>query len=1121
MVEPLVAFSREDTQQSIASRFRQVLRRVPDRPAIRDDGRVHTYAELDHWSGRIAAALRRHWDGDQPTVGILLPHDATALVGLLGVAKSGAIYAPLDVAWPEAHLDELLCDAQATTVLTDQQGAGVLHQLPAWRGRILSIDEALDDPAEFSASEASSPHQPACIYYSSGSTGKPKGIVLSHLSVLTEAYNYARAVGITATDRLVWLSPLGFGASKLPIFGGLMSGACVLPFSVQRQGLRVLAEWMQGEGVSLFSSVTTLFREFAGQLPDGENVPDLRAVKLGGEPVLRADADLFRRKFHRRCALVNGLGISEAAGNVCFYRWNGGAFPEGPTLPLGYPVEGVEIIIFDDRARPVPAGRAGEIAVRARHLALGYWRMPELTRAKFIEPTSGDRARLFLTGDLGQLSSDGCLIGLGRKDGTRKIRGHKVDTAEVDAAVLALGGVAQVATVAREFPSGPKLVSFIVPAPGTSPSTPEIHRKLRRQLPDFMIPSRFVHVPSLPLLPNGKVDGRALASIDLPSRDSRSRVEPRDPLERQLSHVWGKVLGVKDLGVTDDFFELGGDSLDAVRIFAMMERWLRVNLPLTELARHPTIESLARAIRENDVPAARSSAILLNAGESRLPFFCVPGAGSDAFALLDLSRCLGPEQTFHALQYPGIDGTRPRFLTVEQMAGRFLKDIRAIQPRGPYCLGGTSFGGLVAYEMARQLEAAGERVALLALLDTYGPGYPALRTEAVLQHLPLVVLRWLLPLGRKEERTWANLRMGIRERWNRLRAVGDLALSFRQSPPPYELRFIYLQEICFRAHRGYPFPPYDGPIRLFRVEQQPPGFLYDVSEDMGWRQVSRGGLEIIPIPGYHGAHIREPHVRTLAAKLGAKLAEASQRPQGRFEELTPRTREIWDQLGTWWDRQVGEEGSPESRGLLVPAVDRLLGVRAGERILDVGCGNGWYARRLARSGASVVGFDFSEVLIEHAQARTAEMNLDVTYHVLDATQREPLLKLGERSFDAAICLMALMDMTDVEPLFAALSRLLKPGGRFVFSIVHPGAGNLAKASPSQPLTNIGINGQPIAHYYFHRPIAMILDLAKRSGLEIDAEEEPGAEHLDYVPNLAHMAFFVGRMRLSGNAARRR
>jgi amino acid adenylation domain-containing protein len=1108
--EPVLAFSSEDTRQPIAARFGHVVRQVPNRTAIQDGERSYSYTEADELSDRIASGLRRRGLGTGDVVALLLPHGAAALVGLLGVTKSGATYAPLDTAWPEEHLDDLLADADARAVLTDQAGISVLSRLLRWKGSALALDNALAEGATPFDCE-SSEEAAACIYYSSGSTGRPKGIVLSHRSVLTEAYNYARAVGITHEDRLVWLSPLAFGASKLPIFGACASGACVLPFSVPRRGVRALSEWLGCERVTLLSCVPSLFRELAEELPEGAGLPFLRAVKLGGEPVLRSDADLFRRRLHRGCSLVNGLGISEAAGNVCFYAWNSGTLPEGPTVPLGYPVEDVDIEVLDDAGRSMAAGQVGEIAVRAPHLALGYWRRPDLTREKFVEERGG--ARRFLTGDIGRMTADGCLIGLGRKDDIPKIRGHRVDPAEVDAALLGLGELSQVVTIARDFPAGPKLVSFFVPAGASEPSPAELRQKLRRRLPEFMIPSRFAPLASLPTLSNGKVDRRALAAMDLPRGRTRGRAESHDALELQLRHIWSKVLRTEDVGFTDDFFELGGDSLDAVRLFALLERRLRVNLPLTELIAHSTIESLARAVREGAEHRADSSAILLNAGDGRVVFFCVPGAGSDAFDLLELARCLGPEPTFYALQHPGIDGTRPRFMSVEEMAERFLKDVRSIQPDGPYYLGGTSFGGMVAYEMARRLSAGGAQVALLALLDTFGPHYPALRAEALVRHLPTLAIRWLLPVGRKEETTLANLRRGVRERWYRWRAVLDLALPLRRSAPPYELRFIYLQEICFRAHRRYSFPAYDHPIVLFRVEQQPPASLYVAREDLGWRPVARGGLEIVEIPGYHGSHIRQPHVQTLAAKLGAKLLEAAVRPQGSFEAIVSRTRDIWNELGPWWDERIGEDGNPESRDLLLPAVDRLLAAKPGERILDVGCGNGWYARRLARAGARVVGFDFSEVLIDRARARTEALGLDISFQVIDAT-RDSLTDLGERSFDAAICLMTLMDMADVEPLFGGLSRVLKPGGRLVFSIIHPDRGRLADASPLEPLIQIGIAGQPVAHYYFHRPLPMLLDLAEQSGFELDAQEEPGSASADQVGERAPMQFFVGRLRLT-------
>ena len=1119
----------DEAPATLAAAFRAAAARHPRRLALRDGDDELDYATLDARSDAVAAALAGA-SAAPNHVALLLSHGIGAVVALFGTSKAGAVFVPLDPTWPDAYLETVLRDAAVHTVVTDPDGA---RRLAAWPGRVvvvegpavgdarhaaLALDPSSYEPlvgaahastgapgsavpaviaSDASASIVSDSAAAAAIYYSSGSIGAPKGVLLSHRSLLAYAREAAHALALAPDDRFVWLAPLAAGASKLPILGGLLAGAAVLPYALARRGLDGLAAWMTAERITVYASVPTLFRRFAATLAAGRHCPDLRAVKLGGEPVLTSDARLVRERFSERCTLWNGLGITETAGNVCWFRCDD-ALPDGATVPLGYPIASAAVNVVDEDGRPVAPGTIGEITVRAPHLALGYWNRPALTAQRFR--VGADGVRTFLTGDLAVRAGDGCLSGRGRLDDACKIRGHRVDPALVEAALLAIDGVSETAVVARPSSDGLRLVAFVV---ASAETTVELRALLTERLPAPFVPSAFVAVDALPRLAGGKVDRRRLAAEPVPD-EAAADVAPRDALEAQLVHVWAKALRRDRIGVTDDFFALGGDSLDAVRIAAMMERWLRVNLPLTTIARHPTIAALAAAIRADDPRAAHATVVLLNGGESRRPFFCVPGAGSDAFALVELARALGPEQTFYALQHPGLDGTRPRWLSIEAMAARFLPDLLAVQPHGPYYLGGTSFGGIVAYELARQLRARGETVALLALIETYGHDYPPVRLQWWPRDLPRLLVRWLLPIGRKNESSWPNLRLGVVERLERWRARLDLACPGRTVAPPYARRFIYLREVCFRAHRRYGFPPYDGNAVVFRAEQQPPATLYALADDLGWGEAVRGGLEYETVPGYHGAHIRAPHVPGLAAALGARLRTIAPRHEGRFDDLTGRTRDLWDDLGTWWDARIGDDGNLETRAVLPAAVDRLLGPCAGRRVLDVACGNGWYGRRLVRAGASVVGFDFSRVLVARAEARAAAAGLPIAYHVLDATRAEELLALGERGFDAAVCLMALMDVSDVDPLFAALARLVVPGGPVVFSIVHPDRGALARASSAEPLTGIGLPGEPTPHYYFHRPLAMLLAVAERSGFALDAGED--------VTDAEGRVYFVGRLR---------
>jgi thioesterase domain-containing protein/SAM-dependent methyltransferase len=450
------------------------------------------------------------------------------------------------------------------------------------------------------------------------------------------------------------------------------------------------------------------------------------------------------------------------------------------------------------------------------------------------------------------------------------------------------------------------------------------------------------------------------------------------------------------------------------------------------------------------------------------------------------------------------------------MSAYFLEHVCHIQPRGPYRLAGTSFGGVVAFEMAHQLRRAGQEVELLALLDTFGPGYPREKRGLGLRARWKLFVRGWLPQGQKGEFSWPVLRRGVRERFLRVAANLDMRLRWRLVPP-MSFRFLYLQEVCFRARRRYFFKPVDARVDLFRAKTRLPPEIYEDDPELGWHGMGLRGLAVRDIPGYHGVHIREPNVGELARLLCARLAEVrTAGSDGAFTAHRDEAREAWDDLAPWWDRQIGDDGNLLSVDTLVPATEDLLRLRPGERILDVACGNGWFSRRLSRQGARVVGFDHSAVLIEKARARTPA-GVDAQFHVADATREDQLLELVSGGFDAAVATMALMDIADIAPLLRALRRLVKADGRFVFSMIHPhavGAGDGAEAVAA-PL--VALPGQPSGHIAFHRPLPLLRDIFRRAGwrleeekhLRLDVSPRTGVT-LSWVRVPGAPIFFVGR-----------
>jgi acyl-coenzyme A synthetase/AMP-(fatty) acid ligase/thioesterase domain-containing protein/acyl carrier protein len=741
------------------------------------------------------------------------------------------------------------------------------------------------------------PTDVACILYTSGSTGQPKGVVQTHRNLLHNAAKLTRSQALTAADRLTLLGNTVYAASMSDLFGALLNGASLHPYDVRRQGVDGLPGWVIAEGITVFASVPTLFRHATAALDASLVFPDVRLVKLAGEPVQRRDLDHFRRHFRPPCRFLNSLGATEI-NTIRQHFLEHASSLDGELVPVGHAVEGTEILILDEAGRVLGPEREGEIAVRSEFLSPGYWGAPELTARAFTQDPEGSARRVFRTGDLGRLSADGCLAHLGRRDGQVRIRGHRVETAEVEAALLLCADLRAAAVVAREGAGGDtELIAWLVSRSKQPPTPAALRAALAGVLPDAMLPARFVFRAALPLLATGKVDRRALAEQAPPPETGPAR-PPADasaapsavavaaaaaaadavkPEERRLIAIWERTLRLSCIGRDDDFFELGGHSLVAARIVARIHRQLGVVLPLTVFREAPTVARLSAHIAARgagDAVEAADPLVVLQEGGELLPIFCVPGAGSDAFSLLELARALGPEQPVVALQIPGLHpGERPQ-ADVEPLAARLVERLRAHRPHGPYALGGASFGGIVAFAMAQALRAAGEDVALLALFDTGAPGFPRARRGLSPAAWPRLAARWVLPRGAKEQRSLRYVKRGLREKFERLRFGAHRALHGAGAPLPFAWRFTYLRELCFRAQDRYRPAPWPGALHLFRNVHQPPADLYESVHDLGWGPLVTGTLAVHDVPGRHGEELAAPHVQGVARALGDVLGDA-------------------------------------------------------------------------------------------------------------------------------------------------------------------------------------------------------------------------------------------------------
>jgi amino acid adenylation domain-containing protein len=595
-----VEFRKEEIEQSIPSRFEKIVAQYPDRIAVKTKNYTLTYDALNKMANRIARAIVvQRGEGEEP-IALLLENDAAMITAILGVFKTGKICVPLDPAHHEARASYIVEDSQTNLILTNTKSLPRAHKLAQGVCQVINMDEIDSGLSTQNLGVSIAPHAFAYILYTSGSTGQPKGVVCTHRRLLHDVMHNTNDFHMCADDRVSLLSSPGGGQAMGAVASGLLNGATLCMWNVREEGLAALADWLVTEQITLYNSSPTVFRNFMKTLNGNEEFPQLRLVKLGSEPLYRTDVELYRRHFPSDCLLVNNLAGTET-GSFRQYVIDKETRITSDIVPVGYTVPDKAVLLLDDDGKEVGFNEIGEIAVKSCYLSPGYWRKPDLTQAKFLPDPNGGDKRIYLTGDLGRMLPDGCLVHLGRKDLQIKIRGNRVEPAEVEMALLGLDGVKEAVVVAGEDLSGNKrLVAYLVPNKQPAPSVSALRRALAGKLPDYMVPSAFVFLEALPLTPNGKIDRRALPAPS-PSRPDLdiSFVAPRTPIEEELARIWTEVLSVDQVGVHDSFFELGGHSLTATQVISRVISNFRVELPVQSLFEAPTVAEMAVIITQN------------------------------------------------------------------------------------------------------------------------------------------------------------------------------------------------------------------------------------------------------------------------------------------------------------------------------------------------------------------------------------------------------------------------------------------------------------------------------------------------------------------------------------------
>ena len=714
-----VEFPIADVETSIPERFEKIVQMFPERLAVKDGNRTFTYKQLNQAANRIARSILEQPGTTEDPVALLFEHGVFIIAAILGILKTGRIYVPLDPALPAARTSDMLQDSQAKLLLTNSKNLSQARQLVQDGQHVLNCDDVDTKLVAENLDRKISAETRALILYTSGSTGHPKGVLHNHRNILVEASTYINDVRICPEDRLSLCQSCSFANSIRNIYGALMNGAALFPYDLASQGIPPLAEWMHTHRITIFHTLATIMRRLLDTIAPDAAFPALRILRFGGEPTSGEDVKYFQRRFAPNCVLMNVIGSTETF-TIRRYFVPQDAPDRDSKIPLGYGVPGKEIVLLDKAGRAVGANQKGEIAVRSKHLALGYWRQPELTQAVFIPDPDGGEERLYLTGDLGMMRADGCLIHMGRKDFQVKIRGNRVEVTEIEAALLKLDSIRAAVVHAQADDAGEqRLVAYVVPAAGKAPTISDLRRALAPSLPDYMMPSAFVFLESIPVVPNGRVDRSALPAPSLlrPKLET-SFVASRTPVEAELARIWSEVLSLDQVGIDDDFFSLGGHSLLAAKMFAILDEKFGRTYPLSLLLSSPTIRQLAEHFgRPQETRRKLTSLVPLRSRGNQPSVFAVPGVFGNVLGYAELARELGDDQPFYALQSLGLDGLQPPIETIEAMAEQFIREIRSVQSQGPYVIIGTCFGATVAYEIAHQLLAARNEVAYLGLID--------------------------------------------------------------------------------------------------------------------------------------------------------------------------------------------------------------------------------------------------------------------------------------------------------------------------------------------------------------------------------------------------------------------
>ncbi len=882
--------------------FEACAAKAPGNSAVSQGDKNWTYAQLSE-SARALAALLRHQGVKRGDVVVAHGSPSYGLISsLLGILASGGVLLTIDVGLPAHRKNLMLREANAKFLLMvgdePEEGFAELSvhvlQIDPDTGRAGANDELTGESTSLPEIK---PDDAAYIFFTSGTTGIPKGVLGQHKG-LSHFLTWQRdTFGVGPGDRCAQLTGLSFDVMLRDIFLPLVSGATLcLPRREDTLWPESLMMWLERERISLLHMVPSLAQTWLMRARPGPPRCSLRRTFFAGEPLSGETVKQWREAFPQS-KVINLYGPTETTLAKCFYEVPEDVEPG--VQPVGYPLTQSEALILNDEGRLCGVGEPGEIVLRTPFRTLGYINDVEENAKRFRQnPFRQDEGdKIYFTGDRGRYRPDGAIDIFGRLDHQVKIRGVRIELGGIEAALAEVRGVRAAAVIAREdHPGDKRLLAYVVVDQEGPSREYEIRSSLSQRLPTYLVPSRFIFLDRLPLTPNGKLDRSALPDPMGIHRSENDGIGPeRNSVEIQLTQVWQtelqmtelwqSLLGKEPLELTDNFFDLGGHSLLALHLSGLIEQRFGIRLPPAALFQAPTIGQLSEMIHRQVASGRQPSLIAIQPRGSRLPFFCVHPMGGTVFSYIDLARSLPADQPFYGLQSQGY-GEEDPIGRIEDMAARYIEEMRGVQPDGPYLVGGWSMGGVVAYEMAQQLVATGQEVGLLAMFDS---GTPNEDPDTHPKDDEAFSLRLVELIAQTVGLSWDGYRhFSIDEQLKHLLEIAGIFKSADGTLPEESLvearRHMRVIQNNMRAMINYSPSTYPGRITLFRATESGDAHRAEQADlTLGWKDLASGGVEIRLVSGAHESMVTPPHVADLARQLDTCIQRTLAREGGQTD----------------------------------------------------------------------------------------------------------------------------------------------------------------------------------------------------------------------------------------------